>query len=613
MITKEQATENNFNIIDTDATLTDAKNARIEHIKAILPNVINSDNQLDIKALNDLLGAINTTSNNQGYELTFAGKGLARAKADTPTTKELKFELEQSKLKNFNDTDNVIIRGDNIDSLKILYKNYHNKIKMIYIDPPYNTKSENFVYNDNFKQSEFELIDNFGLNDDTCNFLQDVYKTRTHSGWLSFIYPRLMLAKELLTDDGVIFISIDDNEQANLKIICDEIFGEENFVANIIWNNKYTLQNDAKYLSGQHDNILFYSKNKNLLQIGKDARTDKQNDSYKNHDNDPKGAWKATPIHAKSGSLSSSYTIEFDNGIVWTPPAGRYPRYSKERLKELYNLNELYFNSNGGVDKKTYLSEVSKKGVVFSDMWFYQQAGHTHGNNEELASLVGKGIFDNPKGTILVKRIMNVADCKNSDTILDFFAGSGTTAHAVMQLNAEDGGNRKFILCQWDEPIDPKKSKPAYDFCIDNGFDPVISSITLERVKRAGDKIQTEHKDKKIDIGYKVFSLTEKPRVNYDAEMQPSFHIINTRGNPLDTLVNMLVATCQTLDTKIETIRENAIYKANNEIYVVNKITANELKNFKDLKINIDAFADINLTDYLNINLNFGKNMTVIF
>ena len=200
-----------------------------------------------------------------------------------------------------------------------------------------------------------------------------------------------------------------------------------------------------------------------------------------------------------------------------------------------------------------------------------------------------------------------------NDIILDFFAGSGTTAHAVMQLNAEDGGNRKFILCQWDEPIDPKKSKPAYDFCIDNGFDPVISSITLERVNRAGDKIHAENKDKKIDIGYKVFSLIDKPRVNYDANHEPTFFLNRTRETATDTLVNMLVATCQTLDTKIETIKENAIYKANNEIYVTGTITADDLQGFKDLKINIDALADIDFTDYMNINLNFGENMTVIF
>lgn len=254
MISKKEATEHNVNIIETDNTLKSEKQERIAKIKELLPSVINSDNQIDLKALHDLVGIENTTSNNQGYELTFAGKGLARAEADRETTKELKAEIEQSK--NFDETGNVIIRGDNIDSLKILYKNYHNKIKMIYIDPPYNTKSENFIYKDNFKQSDSQLIKEFGLGEDTANFLDNIYGTRSHSGWLSFMFPRLMLAKELLKEDGVIFISIDDNEQANLKITCDEIFGEENFISNNIWIKKNSPQNDAKKISPSHDYIV---------------------------------------------------------------------------------------------------------------------------------------------------------------------------------------------------------------------------------------------------------------------------------------------------------------------------------------------------------------------
>jgi len=610
MINKEQAIKHGVNIIDTANLQSDSKQELINNVKHLLPNIVNSDNQIDVKALNDLFDITNTTSNNQGYELTFAGKGLARAKAGDSTTLEFKIQPKQSK--DFDNTNNVIIRGDNIDVLKILYANYHSKIKMIYIDPPYNTKSENFIYNDDFRKNEEELINEFHLNEDTSNFLASVYGTRSHSGWLSFMYPRLMLAKDLLSDDGVIFISIDDNEQANLKIMCDEIFGEDNFVANVIWNNKYTLQNDAKYLSGQHDNLLFYSKNKDLFKIGKDKRTDKQNASYTNNDNDPKGAWKATPIHAKSGSMSSNYIVKFDNGVTWKPPAGRYSRYSKDNLMELYDANELYFNSKGGVDKKTYLSEVIKKGVVFSDMWFYEQAGHTHGNNEELAALVGKGIFDNPKGTKLIKRILNVANTNKNDIILDFFAGSGTTAHAVMQLNAEDGGNRKFILAQLDEEINPKISKPAYDFCQENGFEPVISSITVERVNRAGDKIKSENPDKNIDIGYKVFSLTERPTVDYD-EATKSFNIINKRENHMDTLINMLVATCKTLDIKIEEIKKNAIYKAGGEIYIIDIISEEELSPYNNLKVNIDSLVDFSLEQYLNLNLIKKDNVTIIY
>ncbi len=228
MIDKQTAKAEGIKIIDSRQTLTTEKQALIAQLKAIIPNVINADNQLDIKALQDIVDSKHTTSNNQGYELTFAGKGIARAMADSPTDMELKTEIKQSK--NFDDTENVLIRGDNLEVLKILQANYHKKIKMIYIDPPYNTKSENFIYKDNFKKSDENLINDFSLDEESVDFLHNVYGTRTHSGWLSFIYPRLKLARDLLTDDGVIFISIDDNEQANLKILCDEIFGEDNFL-----------------------------------------------------------------------------------------------------------------------------------------------------------------------------------------------------------------------------------------------------------------------------------------------------------------------------------------------------------------------------------------------
>ena len=251
-INKEDAKKLGINIIDSENNLQNEKQETSEAIQKLLPDLI-LDNKLNLEKLEELIGLSNTTYKNQGYELTFAGKALARAKADEETNFELKLEEKQSK--NIENTENIVIRGDNIDVLKILKQNYEGKIKMIYIDPPYNTGNNGFVYNDNFKYSEKDLIEKFDLSEDSINFLDSIYKTKRHSGWLSFMYPRLKLARDLLKEDGVIFISIDDNEQANLKIICDEIFGEENFVGNIIWRNKYTLQNDAKYLSGQYDNI----------------------------------------------------------------------------------------------------------------------------------------------------------------------------------------------------------------------------------------------------------------------------------------------------------------------------------------------------------------------
>ena len=605
MIDQHQAKANGFNIIESTDKAQVEKNAKLAALKQLAPNLINSDGQLDTQALQDFIDLAHTTSNNKGYELTFAGKGLARAQADSDPTHELKVEQKQSK--HFDSTENVIIRGDNLEVLKILKQNYFEQIKLIYIDPPYNTRSENFIYRDNFKLRDAELIQDFDLDEETAEFLENVYGTRSHSGWLSFMYPRLALARDLLREDGVIFISIDDHEQANLKIMCDEIFGEENFVDSIIWNNKYTLQNDAKYTCSQYENILFYAKQKDSFSIGKDNRTETQNKSYKNPDNDPKGAWKATPLHAKSGTNTpnSVYSVTFYNGITWSVPNGRYARFSKEKLLELEKQNELYFNKNGGVDKKTYLSEVQKKGVVFSNLWSYEKVGHTHGNNEELANLVGKGIFNNPKGTKLIKRICKVANVQSDDLILDFFAGSGTTGDAIMQLNKEDGGKRKFILVQWDEKI--KQRTEAYKFCKANNFQPVISSITIERLNRAGEKLKKEG----LDTGYKVFSLTEKPKLVQDEN--GLFKLENQRRETVNTLVNMLCATCKPLHTNIIEIIEDTFYLADDEVYLLGQVGSKDLEPYQTKKINIDGWSDISLESWLNWEVGQRENIYVVY
>lgn len=316
-------------------------------------------------------------------------------------------------------TDNLIIKGNNLLALHSLKEEFAGKVKLIYIDPPYNTGKDGFNYNDSFN----------------------------HSTWLTFMKNRLEVARDLLKSDGSIWISLDDNEVHYCKILCDDIFGRENFVATIIWNSKYTVSNDAKFISYQHENILFYARNKNNFTIGLLERSKEQDDSYRNPDNDRKGAWKATPLHAKSGKSANNYTMEFPNGYKWSPPKGCYPRYSKQKLLEIYNEGGLYFNKNGGVDKKTYLSEV-KQGVTSGSVWNYSEVGHTHANNEELASILGKGAFDNPKGTKLLKRILKVGNVGNNEIVLDYNAGSGTTAHAILELNKEENKNRKFIICE---------------------------------------------------------------------------------------------------------------------------------------------------------------------
>ena len=344
--------------------------------------------------------------------------------------------------------DNLIIHGDNLHALKALLPRYAGRIKCVYIDPPYNTGNESWRYNDNVNSPLMRqwLQQNSPV---------DGEDLERHDKWLCMMWPRLHLLKELLSDDGAIFVSIDDNEQHHLRMMMDEIFGAANFVTNIAWWSKYTLSNDAKRVSYQHENILFYAKSVNEFQIGLLPRTEEMDKAYKNLDKDPRGAWKATPLHAKSGRDSDRYSVTFSNGVTWDCPQGRFPRYNKDRLLELYDDGQLYFgkNSKSQPAKKTYLSEV-KGGKTVGSLWGYEEVGSTHESNEEVSSIFGKGVVGNPKGTKLLKRIIQVANIGPDDIILDSFAGSGTTAHAVLALNQADGGHRKFILVECEEYAD---------------------------------------------------------------------------------------------------------------------------------------------------------------
>ena len=276
-----------------------------------------------------------------------------------------------------------------------------------------------------------------------------------HDKWLCMMWPRLHLLHELLAEDGAIFISIDDNEHHHLRMVMDDIFGSGNFISDIAWWSKYTLSNDAKTVSSQHENILFYTKNTTQFEIGLLPRTSNMDKAYKNPDSDPRGPWKATPLHARSGKDSDRYSITFPNGVTWHCPPGRYPSYRKSPLLQLYDSNELYFGKTGKTqpNKKTFLSEV-KQGKTVGSHWGYLEIGSTHESNEEVASILGKGTFANAKGTRLLKRVLKVANVGPEDTVLDSFAGSGTTAHAVLALNQEDGGNRKFILVECEDYAD---------------------------------------------------------------------------------------------------------------------------------------------------------------
>jgi adenine-specific DNA-methyltransferase len=320
-----------------------------------------------------------------------------------------------------------IIEGDNLPVLIALCERYSEAVDIIYIDPPYNTGNRDYKYNDHFSDKN------------------DAYR---HSKWLSFMHKRLILAQKLLKKTGIIFISIDDNEQAQLKLLCDEIFGETNFIQDLIWQNKYTVSNDAKFFSKQHDYILCYAKNAATITINLLEKTDKAKARYRNPDNDPRGVWKATPLDARSGSAANIFEIKFPNNVIWKPTEGRYSVYSKEKLMDMYHDNRLWFGKNGMAkpSKKTFLSEAAQ-GMKCGSILSFEEFGHTHKANDQLAEILGKGTFTSPKPVDLIYKLLELTT--KSDTsalILDFFAGSGTTLHATMQRNADDGGNRQCIL-----------------------------------------------------------------------------------------------------------------------------------------------------------------------
>lgn len=326
---------------------------------------------------------------------------------------------------------NFLLEGDNLASLKLLEKTHKGKIDVIYIDPPYNTGNKDFIYDDDFVDS----ADSF-----------------RHSKWLSFMEKRLRIARELLSEKGVIFISINDIEVAQLRLLLDKTFSEQNFLAEIAWQCLDTIKNDAKYFSNNHEYIFCYAKKKEFLKMQGIKKGDKQRAYYKNYDNDSRGDYLLTPLHAKSGTAAGIYTFTFSNGQIWTPPKGTFPRFSKETLKKLDDEGRLYLDPEckKTPQKKTYLSEVGDR-MPSPSFWDYINYGSTRQSNKELSEIMGKGVFQNPKPSKLISILIDLIRDNQSSTILDFFAGSGTTGHAVLKLNAEDGGHRHFILCTNNE------------------------------------------------------------------------------------------------------------------------------------------------------------------
>ncbi|MFK0468504.1 site-specific DNA-methyltransferase [Campylobacter jejuni] len=595
------------------------KNELLEYLKLNFPQSI-KDGQVDLKAIAMLLGLNNKEI--RGYELSFTGKALANALYDTPNTKELKFHKSLSK--DSQSTKNAIIKGDNLHALKLLKSAYYEKIKMIYIDPPYNTKNDKFIYNDDFVKEHKKLLIEVGLLEITeegeeirseiLNFFINAKGDRSHSAWLGFMLPRLKLARDLLREDGVIFISIDDNEQANLKILCDEIFGEENFISCFIWQKK-SGGGQAKYFYEGHEYMLIYTKDKtNLNGLFKFKEKPEINNDLirKVH-----GKYTNNESIKKILNLYPKDTIDHRNLMF-----EELDIFLKENMISEKKYNDIKSKIDSGEyflqqykDTKFHLicsyqdDNLSKMYSIFSGHW-------TSDGNEEIESIFnGKLVFENPKPTTLIKEIF-FANTNQNDIILDFFAGSGTTAQAVMELNAEDNGNRKFILVQLDEKIDENKSKVAYDFCKNElgSENPVISDITIERVKRAGEKILKENRDKNLDLGFKVFSLVEKPELTKD-ELNTLNLKYHENLSPYEKALNLALLNGKTLDKDLKMILKDKLYECEDCFYIVNcdDEVLEFLRKTKNENVYINGYDDINLEDYLNLESFLKERLKMVY
>lgn len=486
--------------------------AFLTELKEKLPEFFTRENSFDLEKFQAALKEKNVSELSEGYQLNFIGKDYARRQAgEMPTTVIVPYEDQNNGAgKN---SQNLFFTGDNLEVLRHLQNNYQNKIDVIYIDPPYNTGSDGFVYPDSFEYSDDKLKEMFGMNDDQVARLKSIQGKASHSAWLTFMYPRLALAKRLLANDGVIFISIDDNEQADLRLICDEIFGEANLISQICHKSRASISND-KIVSNNHNQILLYAKNERLVfenrkQIGTTPKLIGFNSQ------DEKGKYKLVPVDGPGGAKKGNPFYEF-LGV------SGYWRFSKKRMQEMYKQGLIVKTANN-LQQKYYLSKAEKSRKTVDSWW--DEKFYTSSATAQLSKLMNGNFFDTPKPVSLIAKMLQMFTYFNSQaTILDFFAGSSTTADAVMQLNAEDGGHRKFIMVQLPEKtyhtnsdgseVPTKGGKAAYEA----GFRS-IDEISRERIRRAAAKIKADNEltlPADFDGSFKHYRVVKPNRIALD-------------------------------------------------------------------------------------------------
>ena len=556
----------------------------VEYILKRFPNIL-KDNKIDFEILKQELSDEIIEDKKEKYELTWVGKKKAILNANKNIEKTLLPLKDKSN--DFENTKNIVIEGDNLEVLKILQESYLNKIKCIYIDPPYNTGND-FVYNDNFSKSDEEELSESGQIDEYNNRLTTNTDAngKYHSDWLSMIYPRLKLARNLLKDDGVIFISIDENEVHNLRKICDEIFGERNFVSQLGWQKVYAPKNQARYFSNDYEFILCYAKNIDNFSVGELPRTESMNARYKNPDNDPRGDWKPGDCVGSGVRKNGYYDVKSPNGKIYNVPEGKHWVYAPETMEQLIKDNRIWWGKDGNSFPavKQFLSEVG--GRKASNLLSFEEYGHTDMAKKDLIKIfpdLEKVPFDTPKPVKLMK-MLALLGMKDNEIIMDFFAGSGTLGEAIMRLNSETNGNRRYILVQIPEKLDNEIAN-------NKGLN-TIADITEERIRRAGKKIK-EETNADIDYGFRVYKVDSsnmkdiyyEPSKLNQAQLNMFESNIKEDRTAEDLLTQVILDLGLTLDLRIE--EKNIL---NNKVYFV---AENSLVACFDNQININILNQI--------------------
>ena len=611
-----------------------SENKLLSFLKENYPNVIR-DTELNIEELKAVLG-LPIDEKVNGYGLNFVGRNFARAKYAQKTDKELC--LNTSFSKDIDVTQNLVLKGDNLNTLRILKNYYSGKINCIYIDPPYNTDKDGFVYPDKFDKEEAEVLGLVNLSESEFLRMDFSFKNKkSHNGWLSFMYPRLLLARDLLSEDGVIFISIDDNEQANLKLLCDDIFNEDCFVATMVVNRASEIATENTIQ--KHEYLLCYSKKISEFKVTGIPKYSISRGTVGNEGQTmpvitfPKGLkcyGIANGTYAETRKITGGREnienldpIIVENETLMNEVRMKAKWRSSNDMRNFFQNNcqptqaklngiieEIYFENdkfNPQIKKATY--------EKLPSLFLENKRG-----SKQLEELDLKGLFDNPKDLNYISKLINIVTDSNS-IILDFFAGSGTTGQAVMELNKE-GGHRKFILCQIDEQI--KEDKPAYKFCVENNLPPLISSITIERLKRAGDKIVKnveaensksgmfeEDKIQVPDVGFKVFDSIEAPKLKVDDQGQISIN--ENEIDALSRIYNMIFTVGLDEPTQVpKEVVKDCIYNIGNHYYITNseRITNDAFSNtIKNGKVFIDGW-----TASLNGTLqNYKEDVKIVF